>query len=234
MSIYGLTDIEITDDLNVTMDPDSYKDAPSNTIPQPGAYRLRVVSMKPRKDQDGNIVLADGKFPTIVLEQLEILEPEDDGRKFGAFLDVRTKPVKRFDGYATDLGDITRSFDQTRGWSGTSEGLAVLEELAQEGTFRAQLGWSAYDSQFAKSQLEAAGLAGLKWSEMTSDQQKVAGEIYKKARLSTKDFPVSNGKRVPFGRNPHSGNELEARLTVQRYIPSGAENVKLGAFTPKA
>lgn len=231
-SLFGLADLQVTDDLNVAMDPETYKDAPTNVVPQPGAYTFRVLAAKARTDRDGNQVLADGKYPTIVLEQLEIVEPEGDARKFNPFIDVRTKPVKRLDGFSTDLADIIRAFDQNRGFSGLMEGLSILSELSQDSTFRAQIGWSAYDSTYAKAELAAAGLEGVKFADMTADQREVANRIYKAARKTTKDFPVSNGKRIPVTTGL-SGETLEARVTIQRYIPSGAENVKLGAFVPK-
>jgi len=73
----------------LTYNPDEYVDSGSPLMPLPGTYRFRVTSLTRRKDRDsGQVILKDGKWPTLVLNRVEIVEPIDDAGIFGVFEEI--------------------------------------------------------------------------------------------------------------------------------------------------
>lgn len=215
----------ITDDLDVNMDPENYQDQASPAPPAPGNYRFVVKKVEEKKDRDSKVIRIDGKYPIITLQQLEIVEPVEFGRLVSPFHDIKTKPFERFGSLVSEVGDITRAYDQTRGWSGLQEGLALLNEYFDtNATFVANLGWEAFDKAFLDQALAEAGLENTTYANRTDDQKQVVNALYKKARLRTRSFPVRDGRRIHVAQGP-SGDMLEARPVITRFIPS-EEGVK--------
>ena len=220
----------VVDDLDVNMDPDTYVDQASPAPPLPGNYRVVVKQAEQKKDKEGNVILVDAKFPIITLKQLEIIEPVENGRLFSPFHDIRTKPFERAVGVlVSEVADFTSSVDRTRGWSGLQEGLRLVDEyLDTQASFVINLGWEAFDKAYLEAQLEETGLKGVEKDARTDEQKKLLNFIYKKARLRTNAFPKRDGRRIHVVEGP-SGDSLEARPVITRFIPSpeGAKT-KLG------
>ncbi len=237
----ALADLFVEDDLDVSCDVDTYQDQQNPAPPLPGNYKMVVVG-KPalRMGKDGKPQLTDGKFKTLTIQRAKIVEPVEAEKEFGIFADLRTKPFDRFGTVASDIADITRSMDQTRGWSGLAEGVALLEELIDQSTpFTVQLAWEAYDGAFVEQAFDALGISkGSEKKALASGQisKSAYDAIYKKARLGTKDFPVitkADGTLTlsPSAKGP-SGATLEARAKIKKFFPS-LEPTNLGPFRLK-
>jgi len=212
----------------LTYNPDEYVDSGSPLMPLPGTYRFRVTSLTRRKDRDsGQVILKDGKWPTLVLNRVEIVEPIDDAGIFGVFEEIYTKPYMRkgATGQPTPAAkhiDLLRAIDKSARPADFLEAVEEVEHLLASGqTFVAQLGYKAQDSDWARQQIAMNG--------GDSIEKELRNQIYNNSKLSTKDFKNPNGgyRVQAMGK---SGKMLEAKLTLTKFIPSD-QNVELGPFT---
>lgn len=220
MSEFSIADLPVVDDLNVPVSAEEYVDQANPAPPKPGNYRLVVVKAAPRVNKEGKLVLADDKYPTIVIEQAKIVEPVENERAFGAFTDVRTKPFERKNASggavpASDLQDLLRGFDETTNFEGFEHMKQLLQQhLDQNTPLLAQLAWTGYDKDYVEGEFAKAG-------GKDNVSKEVANAIYAKARKSTKDFIV-NGVLQQSIVGP-SGNTVEAKVKISRFFPSGTE-----------
>lgn len=234
MSATAALDLPIINDLQdeVAINPETYQDQMSPAPPAANNYRFRVKKLAVRKDKDGNVIMKDGKYPTFVIEQLEIVEAANQelvGRVLYPYADISTKPFQRTPNAppSTKAGDLLRAFDDQRAVQGLTELTDALREFVDQGaTFQGRLDWIANDSAGAKEALEAAGITGT-FAEMTSEEQTQANQIYKAHKLrGMKKFPSNgNGGFVPVWTSP-SGNTVEAKPDLTRFYKS-SETVKL-------
>jgi hypothetical protein len=240
----ALADLFVEDDLNISVDPETYEDQSNPAPPAPGTYSVVVLGkLRQKTEKDGQPVLTDGKYPIFTIDRVKIVEPADSEREFGLFADVRTKPFERRGTVVSDVGDIVRAMDQTRKCSGMAEGVGALEEGVDTNTpFKVQLEWEAFDSKFCQEEFAKLGIdstqrgASKKAIDAGLITKEVSNAIYKKARLGTKAFPVieKNGQLVRQGWTyGPSGEKLDARIRVQRYIPS-LDDAVLGPAKLKA
>jgi hypothetical protein len=249
---FGLNDLQISDDLGIALDNDTYQDQANPAPPVAGNYRIKALSLdysKYRKgDQQGQPILQDGKFPIFVIGMAEIVEGLVDSngnpttRKVGLFQDVSTKPFSRSGVPASGLADLTRSYG-TENWSGLQAGIDVLRDaFEQQLAFTAQLDWSIYDSAFVTAAFEQLGLdKNVKNADRSEDERKLVNAIYREARVTgMRNFPYNpmTGKfshvmvreNVTF-KHPVTGANItiegdhrtfEARPTITRYFPNTA------------
>ena len=211
----------LADDLEVTNDPDNYSDPLPPAPVAEGNYRLRL-EVALDKNQDGSIRGQKddkGKFyPTILIKKGVVVEgPAGTIDRTGiSFARVYTKPFPRGDGQANGLADLTRAFDQTRGWNNFEDGFRLLEELTQTATMRCRLVWEAFDTDHYNALLGQMG--------KTKDQLTPA----EKKQLN-KDCTIKGAKN--FDKNGiakgKSGATLTARTRIGSTYPS-SENVKIG------
>jgi hypothetical protein len=233
----SLAELFVEDDLDVAVDPETYQDQTNPAPPLPGNYRLVALGpLVTKKDKAGQPVVADGKFPVFTLQRVKIVEPVEAEKEFGLFHDLRSKPFDRFGTVATDIGDIVRAMDQTRGWSGLREGVSALEELLEQNTsFVVKLTWEAYDGAFVEQEFDELGISKGSEKKALADgriSKDAYNGIYKKARLGARDFkPNGKGGLIHIAKGP-SGAMLEARPKIQKFIPS-LEQTNLGAFRVK-
>ena len=226
----GIADLPtMADDLDVPYDADAYVDQSSPLPLAPGTYRFKALKISARKDKAGQIVLADGIYPTLVLEQVSVIEPVENARAASVWQDVRTKPQTRRDPrtgkdtHANDLFDLVRSYDATSGIDGIEGAKQRLQQHAEQGdSFRAEIGWEANDSDYVKAEFGKLEALGTSRKDVAKE---VASAIYNTARKRTKDFKIG-GVLVPSVLGP-SGNMLEARAKIVRYIPSTELDSKL-------
>lgn len=237
----SLAELFVEDDLEISVDPSTYQDQVNPPPPAPGNYRMIVLGgLQQRKDKNGQAVLTDGKFPVLTIQRAKIVEPVEQEKEFGLFHDLRTKPFDRFGTVVSDLGDIIRSMDQTRGWSGLHEGVGLLEELiAQNTPFTVQGAWNAYDGAYVEAQFTALGISkGSEKSALLAGQitKEAYNAIYKAARLGTNDFPIKvNADGVKYRSQVgvgKSGQNLEAKFQIRKFFPS-LETVALGPYRIK-
>ena len=247
----GISDLVISDDLDIEMDAESYQDQASPAPPPAGTYAGKILNLDLRRDQETKQpVLRDDKWPTLVINTINIVEGLEAERKVVLFQEVGTKPFDRYGTPASGLGDLTRAFDQTRSWRGLDEGMALLREFVETGQiFVAQYNWAVKDGDFVKAAFEQLGVPS-DYTERNDDQKKLANAIYNASRVRGQGyFPYDSTKEkfshvlqradVSF-KNPLTGANvvievphrvLEARLEITKYVPSkDAESgrVKLG------
>lgn len=208
---------------SLTYNPADYVDAGATILPLPGIYRLRVTSLARRKDREtGEVILKDGKWPTLMLNRVEIVEPLDETGVFAIFEEIYTKPYLRQEKPAAKHIDLLRAIDQHNNPGGFEEAVEEVERLLASGqTFVAQIGYKAQDSDWAKQQITMNGGENC--------PKELRNKLYNDAKLSTKDFKNPSGgyRTQAMGR---SGKMLEAKLTITKFIPS-EQSVELGPFT---
>lgn len=252
---FGLDDLVVGDDLDVSLDNDTYQDQANPAPPVAGNYRLRALSLDYRKNKAGETVLDGGQFPIFVIGMAEIVEGLVDAngqpttRKVGLFADVKTKSYDRYGTPASGLGDLTRSYG-TPNWRGLQEGINVLKEAFESNAlFTAQLDWSVYDKDLPIAAFEQLGITpGVASKDRSEEERKIVNAIYKEARVvGMKNFPFNEntGKfvhvlqrenvdiKLPSGTVTIEMDHraLEARPTITRYFPAvefAAGRVKLG------
>lgn len=242
---FAIADLPVVDDLNVPVSAEDYVNQASPAPAKPGNYRIVVTKSAVRTNKDNTLLLVDGKFPIIVLEQAKIVEPTDAERGIGLFADVRTKPFERKGAQgqavpASDLYDLLHAFDDSMNIDGFEHAKQLLQQYLDGSTpFYVQIGWTGYDKAFVDSEFEALAQAGTAKADVSKD---VSNAIYAKARKGTKDF-VQNGVLSPSVVGP-SGNLIEAKLKLGRYYPSSTEigkgkdakgnpRIELGPFKAK-
>jgi hypothetical protein len=252
---YSLSDlVDVVDDLDVSVDPDTYQDQASPAPLVAGNYRGRVIDHGPRLDFETKQPkkTPDG-YPFYVLNGIELVDGvENAPRKVYPFKEIQTKPFERLGVLVSGLGDINRAFDQTRRWSGLKNGLALLNEFLEEGAlFTAAYNWEAFDKEFADSAIEQLGHL-IENAKTDPKERALRSAIYGAARIQgmNKFLPTRNGHpdhMFPRGnvtfKNPTTGADLtvevaprflEAKLVITRFYPSGDDKVKLGPFAYKA
>lgn len=260
---FGLSDLEVGDDLDVAMDNEDYQDQVNPAPPALGNYRVKALGIELRKNKEQQPILEDQQYPIFTIPMVEIVEGLGDGvtRKVGIFHDVKTKPFARFGKPASGLGDLTRSYG-TRNWRGLDpqdpdSGVAVLREAFEQGMgFTVQLDWGVYDGDGIKAALAATGLDKIAKEDRTDEQKKLLGAIYNAGRITgMKKFPydADRGKFIhvlnldgftyknPVTSQPVTveceSRTLEARATITRFFPAAdyeAGRVKLGPIKVKA
>lgn len=257
---FGLADLDVQDDLDISMDNETYQDQANPAPPVAGNYGLKAVKLGPKtKKTDGGspepiFENNDKRFPILQLTTAEIVEGLGEGvtRKVTLFQDIRTKPFDRYGKAVSNLGDITRSFG-TDSWVGIPNGILALEQAAQLGNvFAGQLDWSVYDTQLVTEGLKQLSIPANK-DERTEDQKKILNSLYNAARVTgMRFFPYNTNtekfshvlvrQNVTFkGPNgnltvevPHRA--LEARATITRYFPKvdvEGGRVKFGPINTK-
>lgn len=218
-------DFNLSDDLNVNLDPETYQDQTNPAPPPAGNYRMSIEKWSIRKDQNGDVVYDTndaGKptFPRIVLEKVKLVEPFPYvDRMVGLYQDLKTKPKQRYGETVNELSDIIRALDQTQGFSGLKAGLTLFGQLAQTNTLSVSMDWFWNDREYVQSMLDEH-FNGRGYFDLDPDERKAAGEFYNKAKLTgMKRNRLPNGKFSHIWTGP-SGNKIEARLKITRFFPS--------------
>lgn len=219
-------DMTLSDD-QFNYNPDEYADQGVTILPDPGEYAVRATSMNRKKDRTtGEPILVDGIFPTLVLNRLEIVEPEDEGT-YAVFADVRTKPFARKISKTKSVNvapmvDLIRAIDVNLSTEVEDfpTSIEVAErELNQGATFHVKLGYKAVDYDAAKAALakvSAGDTDGVRkaWNENT---------FYTKAFRRPDNTGYNTTLKAP------SGKVLEAKLVVDGFVASNKRG-KVGAF----
>ena len=184
--------------------------------PKSGLYRVRALDLDLDKDMDGNTKLTDGRYPTLLLKKLEIVEPEkEQGRALYPFKRFSLKPIQSGPrAGASAANDLLRAFDDTRTFTTGREALQIIGEMVDAGqTFRARLSWTAYDGDGAREEIASKG------GRDAIDQEDLR-EIYKRYTCrGERNFPQVDGKAVPEWTSP-TGNKCDARVDIQAVIPA--------------
>jgi len=242
---FNIDDLQILDDLDVSVDQDDYVER-QEPLPLPkGNYGFRIKTLDLKKEfGKDTILLQDGKYPVIVIQMIEIADAGSEtamvGRGVPLYQDVYTKPFPRTDrasGAETmvnSLGDLVRSADPSASFSGVKEGYKLLQSLASQGAvFYAPFDWVAKDGKAARENVEALeNMARKNGEDLNSTAvRKARNEIYGKfTRRGMKSFKNEAGTIVPFIEGT-SGEAIQARVEIPRasfYPQSQLDKIKLG------
>lgn len=241
---FGLADLEVQDDLNVSMDNETYQDQANPAPPAAGNYGAKILKFDARRDKDKKPVFKGGdpRFPVLQIVSAELVEGLGDGvtRKVGLFYDIDTKPFDRFGVPASGLGDITRAYG-TDSWSGIPNGIELLKEAIQGNQlFYAQYDWNVYDKEFVEAAKEQLGLANSTRDsrDANESEKKLYNAMYRAASVTGMRFFPYNPDTGKFShmfvrgdvqvKNPTTNaivtvevpqRSLEARLTITRFFP---------------
>jgi hypothetical protein len=205
----SFADATFTED-TLKYDPEVYAEAGQQLIPTPGVYRFRALSLGRKKDKNGDPILRDGKWPILMINRVEIVDPVDESGSFAVFEEIPTKPMMR----AIDVETQVESFE---------EGIQEVEKLLSSGqTFVASLGYKAQDNEYAKARI--ADLGGFE-----NAPREAQNAAWNDAKFTTKDFKLPGGgyKTRITGK---SGKVLDAKLTLSKFYPSNA-NQEIGPYT---
>jgi hypothetical protein len=226
------TDFLLADDFDLELNPETFIDAPTPLPVIPGTYRVRIESLKQRKNKAGEPVtrsskLAPGRqFPVYVIEKAHIVEPTENDRDVMLFQDISLAPFMRGGSQPTStLQDILRSYDVNIAFHTMNEGVQQwLDLVAQKQTFLAYVDWQAYDAEYAKAAI--ADAQALSAGDLAAD---VKNNIYNKAKVrGYKKFPKNASGTFSHIWTGPTGNQVEARATISRWLRSDEDKVVLG------
>lgn len=238
-------DLELQDDLEVSHNPEEYRDAPLPTPILAGNYAVRVKKSGLKRDFDDEtkVVLVKNEdgvptYPVIVINELEVARPEElGGRRIfpGSFgQEFGTKPYMEKDFNtgdefpANNLAKMLRSYDASIPFQGLEDGLKTFQRITSEGgLFHVQIEWFAEDRNYIKEQIKQLQSA-LEEGRLSDEEfKKLAREVrYKQGRLEGMNKFVQDGQLVPFWVGP-SGEEIEARAYIKKFL-STAQRIVLG------
>jgi hypothetical protein len=246
---FGIGDLAVGDDLDISLNNDDYQDQANPAPPAKGNYELRTLALGVRKTKEGALVLQGGKFPILVLEQVEIVDGYQDQngntvvRKVSLFQDVETRVFDRYGASASQLNDLMRAYGAPN-YSGLDEAKNILKEMFEtQATFRAQLDWGAYDKLFIEAAREQLEIPEAR-ENRDDNEKKILNAIYKQGRITgMQNFPFANGRFTHVLRlgdtafkNPVTNQTvtievenrtIEARPIIGRYYAK-TETVALG------
>lgn len=254
---FGLNDIVVSDDLDISLDNETYQDQANPAPPAAGIYLFRTLELDAARyrsgENKGQPIYRQG-YPVLELRMVEIIEGLGEGktRKVGLFQEISTKPAPRNGTTASQLGDFARAYglpDFT-----AAEMISRLQE-AVEGrqTFAAKLDWrSKFDAELVKAANEQLGLLGadgkvLRRDDMTEEQKKLNNVVqFQLARVEgmTK-FPwdATRGRYSPVVhrgdvtfKHPISGTEVTIEVAPRSLEAEARIPVYFGEmkFIPKA
>jgi hypothetical protein len=249
--------VEFTDDLDVSLNPEEYKD-PAPPLPlMAGNYGVRLVEagFKRKRDDQGNptdelVLIKDANdkptYPVVEVRKIVVAAAGDGndnlvGRSAYPFQEFSTKPGTRRDFNMggqeypfNHLSAIIRAHDATIGYRGLNEGLNVLKSLLADGAiFYIRGDWKAEDRSWIREQVQTID-AQQEAGELTEEAAKKArNEVrYKKGVQEGIAKFVQNGPNgkilVPSWTSP-SGEEIEARFFIREFISTAQlSKFKLG------
>lgn len=236
--MFDVPAVQFADDLDVSMNPDEYVDKAPPPPVTGGYYGFRIVKggLKKVYQKPDEIVLVDKKYPVIVIEQIEIVSPEDlpgiSGRSVflqGFGQEFGTKPFERPDFVtggkvpANNLADIIRSSEagQSESFRGTEEGLRLFQRLVADQTiFHGEVEWTAQDSKWVGVEVRALD-ALVKAGELTQEaaRERMNEVRYKLGRQDNQaKFKLPTGGFAQTWTSP-SGDEIEVRNFIKQFIP---------------
>jgi len=187
---------------------EDYPDTLPTLLPE-GKYLLKIVKAGWQKDKEGKVVKPNN--PTFVLEDCEVLTPQEAAGKHVRFLRFTTTTFERNGQRASAFGDLMRALDKDFDWQNKPSMAAdFIQRCIETGEpFLVRLRWEAFDIDHWKD---------MDGSNLPKDEQKI---LAKETRLSgMKNFPPDGkGGFIPEWVGP-SGATVEARLGVGQVFRS--------------
>jgi hypothetical protein len=213
---FGLSDLDINDDLDISLDNDTYQDQANPAPVAHGDYLLRLLSDDGAKQRDSitPAVIRNGdkkgtqvkrkvngvEYPVFQLNTVEIVDGLGDGvtRKVSLFQEITTSSYERDGQNVSQIGDLARALGLGN-FRGLGELVPMLQEAMQSGaTFGATLDWeSGFDKEFVTAALEQLELpinakGYFDYSVATDDQKKLNYAIQRYSKVTgMRNFPYN-------------------------------------------
>lgn len=186
--------------------PTEYVDGTLPMLVPEGPYDLLITEWDISRNRETKE--PDGKA---FILQTEITGGEYDGRAVRN-LRIWTTTFQRNGVTVSGLGDLVRAIDDTAHFRNLSEAANILQEAQDKRLpFRVKLVWEAYDSDFYREK------GGDNLVRKSPEEKALRSMSTIKGMTKFRQAP--DGTFIPEVEGP-SGNTLEARLTIDRYIPS--------------
>ena len=205
-----MTTLSELDNLDVDVEvapPEEYIDSSMAQLVPEGMYDLSITEWDVTRDRETK--QPDGKG---FILHCKVVGGEQDGKTVRN-LRVWTATYFRNGVKVSGLGDLIRGLDDQAEWTTLSEAGAVLQRAQDQGlTFRAKLSWEAFDNDWFT---DKGGKALDRKSQQAKDLRK---SCTIKGMGNFRQAP--DGTFLPEVEGP-SGNMLEARLGIDRVVPSG-------------
>lgn len=187
-------------------EPTAYVDGNMPMLVPEGTYDLVITDWDVSRNRETN--QPDGKA---VVLNCKISGGEHDGKSVRN-LRVWTAVFERNGVKVSGLGDLIRAIDDTARWGTLGEAGTILQKAADSRTpFRVKLVWEAFDRDFY------ADRGGESMVAKSPEQKALRKEATIKGMARFKQAP--DGTYLPEVTGP-SGNVIEARITIDRYIAS--------------
>lgn len=247
--------VSFADDLDVACDAAEYVEG-AQTPPPPdkGNYRSRITKWDyarvSKDDQSIRLTKNDAgvpTYPTIVIQEMELVEGVDRPTKIFPYQEFGLKPFKRKDFTtglerpANNLADMLRSADATATFSNLGEGIELFKSYVASGAlFGHKLDWVGKDIAFGKAQAEA-----VKEAAKTAGQDLQSKEVKDKVNACWKAATrkgQANFLNKTTGEYTHiyegpSGDEIQARVEIpyDGFLPaSKMDRTKFGSVIKRA
>lgn len=207
--------------------PNDYQDAGTTILPQPGEYTVRATNVAANRLKDGKPVLTNDIYPTMVLNRIEIVDPQEESGAFAVFQDVRTKPFERKASggrkvKASQLVDLIRAVDVDMTgdvFPSLAEGVDqetveqardIAKQVLDSGAvFNVKLGRKAVDSENAKAQLEG----------VPADDYETRRKVWGENTYYTKAFKRPDGT-YNTAVATKAGKTIQGKLVIDTFVPS--------------
>jgi hypothetical protein len=206
MSITSLSELE---NLNVDVEvapPAEYVDSGNSIIPE-GMYDLAITEWDVSTNRETK--QPDGKA---IILNVRVVGGDLDGRT-ARNIRVWTTVYERNGAKASQLGDLIRAIDDSVTWTTLAEAGSVIQRAKDQGqTFRAKLKWEAFDAEWFEDQ------GGKTMDKKSPEAKQLRKQATTAGMANFRQAP--DGTFLPEAMGP-SGNPLVARLSLDRFVPSG-------------
>lgn len=215
--------------------PAQYADAGRNAIlPLPGEYVVKATSANLRS-KDGNLVTRkddnDNTYRVVVVNRIEIVEPEEENGQFSIFQDLNSKPYKR-KGMGNQMVPVSNVMDAIRaidvtlsneptGWDDACD--VLLREFQSGSTFNARLGYKVVDIDGAKADLKS----------ISDDDTDGKRKAWAENTFYTSAFRNPDGSYNSAVKSKDGERVLEAKLVIDAFVASNKRG-KIGPFARKS
>jgi hypothetical protein len=207
MSMTSLSDLE---NLNVDVEvapPADYVDGGNMLLPE-GMYDLAIQTWDVSRNRDTK--QPDGKAFVFTLK---VVGGEHDGKTVRN-LRVWTTTYQRNGATVSQLGDLIRAIDDQATWTTIQDAAAIIAKATDQGqTFRAKLKWDAFDLDWYRNE------GGDTLPNKSQEQKDLRKRASVSGMVNFKQAP--DGTYLPEVKSPVTDTTLEARLSIDRFVPSG-------------
>lgn len=195
----------LPDDVAVAA-PDEYVDGSMPSLVPEGFYDLAIVNFDVSRNRETKA--PDGKA---VVLQCEVVGGEHDGRPVRN-LRVWFSRFQRNGVWVSGVGDLIRAIDDSARWETRGDVVTILQKAQDErATFRVKLIWEAFDNDYYVDKGGSTMVAKSPEQKSLRKEATVKGMTNFRQAADGTFLPEVDGK---------SGNVIEARITIDRYIPS--------------